>query len=73
MARTKYNHRRRILDWQHGKIRALYPGMIAQFNYSGDNIFDKSPLVLILWNDYKNYNIHGKNLNFPCPYYECKS
>ena len=53
--KTIYNHKRRILDVQPAKINSLYPGVIIQFQYRGDNVFDKLPLVLVLWNDYPNY------------------
>ena len=61
---AKYNHSRRIKDLQPAKIKSLYPGTIVQFKYSGDKIFDKKPMVLVLWNDYKEYKIHGINLNY---------
>ena len=64
MANIKYNHSRRINDLQPAKIKSLYPGTIVQFKYSGDKIFDKKPVVLVLWNDYKEYKIHGINLNY---------
>ena len=64
MAHQKYNHSRRIADLQPAKIKSLYPGTIVQFRYSGDKVFDKKPMVLILWNDYKEYKIHGINLNY---------
>ena len=64
MARQKYNHSRRVNNLQPAKIKALYPGTIVQFKYSGDNIFDKKPMVLVLWNDYQEYKIHGINLNY---------
>ena len=64
MAHQKYNHSRRIQDLQPAKIKSLYPGTIVQFKYSGDKIFDKKPMVLVLWNDYKEYKIHGINLNY---------
>ena len=64
MAKTKYNHTRRIIDFQLAKIKAISPGTIIQFKYAGKNIFDKKPTVLVLWNDYKEYKIHGINLNY---------
>ena len=64
MAKTKYNHSRRIIDLQPAKIKAIYPGTIVQFNYGGDKIFDKKPMVLVLWNDYSESKIHGINLNY---------
>ena len=64
MARQRYNHSRRINDLQPAKIKSLYPGTIVQFKYSGNKVFDKKPVVLVLWNDYKEYKIHGINLNY---------
>jgi hypothetical protein len=64
MAKTKYNHSRRIKDLQPAKVKSLYPGTIVQFTYGGDKVFDKKPMVLVLWNDYQNYKIHGINLNY---------
>ena len=64
MAERKYNHSRRIKDLQSAKIKSLYPGTIVQFKYTGENIFDKKPNVLVFWNDYIEYKIHGINLNY---------
>ena len=64
MARRKYNHKRRIQDLQPAKLKSLYPGTIVQFKYTGKDIFDKSPMVLVLWNDYSESKIHGINLNY---------
>ena len=64
MANRKYNHSRRIKDVQPAMVKSLYPGTIVQFNYIGNKIFDKKPMVLVLWNDYQGYKIHGVNLNY---------
>ena len=64
MARQKFQHKNNYQGTQPAQIKALYPGMIAQFKYSGDKIFDKNPLVFVTWNDYKGYKIHGVNLNY---------
>ena len=68
MAKRKYNHSIRIKDLQSAKIKSLYPGTMVQFKYTGKNIFDKKPTVLILWNDYQEYKIHGINLNYLTEY-----
>ena len=60
----KFNHKRRIQDLQPAKLKAVYPGTIVQFKYGGEKISDKLPLVLVLWNDYKESKIHGINLNY---------
>jgi hypothetical protein len=64
MAKTLYNHKKRIISWQVAIVKSLYPGTIVHFNYKGDKVFDKKPMVLVLWNDYKEYKIHGINLNY---------
>ena len=64
MPKLKYNHRRRIVGVQPAKIKALAPGMIVQFGYKGENIFDKIPLILLVWNEYWEGRIHGINLNY---------
>ena len=64
MARRKYNHKRRIQELQPALIKSLHPGTIIQFQYIGKNIFDKKPIVLVLWNDYTESKIHGINLNY---------
>ena len=62
--KTKFNHARRIKNLQSAMVKSIYPGHIVQFKYSGKNISDKQPMVLILWNDYDGYKIHGVNLNY---------
>ena len=64
MARQRYNHSRRIQDLQPAKIKSLSPGTVVQFKYSGDKVFDKKPMVLVLWNDKGESKIHGINLNY---------
>ena len=64
MAKAKFNHVRRITDTQDVNIKAVYPGTILSFYYSGAKVYDKKPLVLVLWNDYSNYKVHGINLNY---------
>jgi formylmethanofuran dehydrogenase subunit D len=64
MARRKYNHRERITDFQLAKIKAISPGTLIQFRYTGENIFDNKPMVLVLWNDKYESKIHGINLNY---------
>ena len=64
MARQKYLHKLHIFGRQPAPVKSLYPGMLAQFKYLGDKIFDKEPLVLVIWNDKLNDNIHGINLNY---------
>ena len=64
MAKTKYNHRQLIESYQPSPNKAIYPGMVVQFRYKAENIFDKKPIVLVLWNDYREDKIHGINLNY---------
>ena len=64
MPKSKYNHKRRIKGLQPAKLKAVSPGMIVQFKYGGENISDKNPLVLVIWNDKSESKIHGINLNY---------
>ena len=64
MARTLYNHSRRVIGSQPGMLKAVYSGMIVKFNYASKKVSDKSPVVLILHNDYYTDMIHGINLNY---------
>ena len=64
MAKTKYNHRQLVESYQPSPNKALYPGMIVEFRYKAKNIFDKQPMILVLWNDYREDKIHGINLNY---------
>ena len=64
MAKTKYNHRQLVESYQPSPNKALYPGMIVEFRYKAKDIFDKQPMILVLWNDYREDKIHGINLNY---------
>ena len=64
MPRTLYNHSRRVTGSQPGMLKAVYSGMIIKFKYLGEKTLDKSPIVLILHNDYYTDMIHGINLNY---------
>jgi|TARA_R110000824_G_scaffold6775_6_gene31326 hypothetical protein len=64
VAESLYNHSHRIKDLQSARVKSLYPGTIVSFKYIGDKVFDKKPMVLVLWNDYTEYKIHGINLNY---------
>ena len=64
MAQQRFQHKSNYQGRQPGKTRALVPGMITQFKYSGEKIFDKNPLIMIIWNDKSGGLIHGINLNY---------
>ena len=65
MARQTYQHKQNYQGVQPGKLKALYPGMVVEFKYSGKDIFDKRPLILLLYNEYGKYNlVHALNLNY---------
>ena len=68
MAKQKYNHRNRVIDFQPAILKSINPGTIIQFKYIGENIFDKKPMVLVLWNDGIDNKIHGINLNYLTEY-----
>tara|TARA_Y100001937_G_C7017760_1_gene283954 strand:- start:11 stop:541 length:531 start_codon:yes stop_codon:yes gene_type:complete len=46
------------------RLKALKEGTLLTFSYQGQNISDRTPLILLLWNDYKKYKVHGINLNY---------
>ena len=60
--KRKVSHHRRILSRKIVKLSQINPGDIIQFSYSGEDIYDKSPLVLILQK--KSDMIDGVNLNY---------
>ena len=67
----KYNHKQKIINRQPAKIKSVMPGMVLEFNYTGKNISDKWPIILVLYNEYygkrqrgKNVLIHSINLNY---------
>ena len=64
MARQTFQHKSNYQGRQPGKVKALYPGMIAQFKYSGDRIVDKAPLIMVVYNEYGGELVHGVNLNY---------
>jgi hypothetical protein len=71
MARRKYSHRGKIKNRQPGYVKGLRSGMIVEFSYVGKDIFDRNPLILVLFNEYytqrrrgKSVLIHGINLNY---------
>ena len=64
MARQIFLHKSNYQGIQPAILKALYPGMITQFKYLGDDIFDKNPLVLVVYNEYGGDLIHGINLNY---------
>ena len=62
--RTKYNHKQSIQSFQPAPSKSIYPGMIVDFRYSGENINDKWPFVLVIYNDHREDKLHGINLNY---------
>mgnify|MGYP003659197027 CR=1 FL=1 len=71
MAKSKFNHRKSYEGIQPAKVAALYPGMIVEFTYTGEDIFDKKPLILLLYREYNEMGrgdlVHGLNLNYISP------
>ena len=64
MGQHRYNHTRKIVDKQPAKAKWIMPGSIVSFNYSGTDIFDRKPMILVLWNDLNAEKLHGINLNY---------
>ena len=68
MAKSKFNHRKTYRGTQPAKLKALYPGMIVEFGYSGKDVFDPKPLILLLYREYAGGDlVHGINLNYLTP------
>ena len=62
--RTKYNHKQSIQSFQPAPSKSIYPGMIVDFRYKGENIGDTWPVVLVIFNDHLEDKLHGINLNY---------
>ena len=67
----KYNHREKIKNREAGHVKSIRSGMIVEFDYTGEDIFDRKPIILVLFNEYwtqrkrgKSVLIHGVNLNY---------
>ena len=72
MAKYKFNHKSHYEGTQPAILKALVPGMIVNFNYSGKDIFDKTPLILLLYREGVGHGnsydlVHGLNLNYLSP------
>jgi len=65
MAR-KYNHRSRIKNREPAHIKSIRSGMILEFNYAGEDVFDRMPLVLVLFNGYWTQRERGKSILLHC-------
>jgi hypothetical protein len=62
---TKYNHKKILLETEaFKKLHLLPPGTIVQFKYKGIDIFDKKPIVLVLYSDNKQGFMDGINLHY---------
>ena len=61
MARRRYNHYRRILLEQTIPENKILPGMVVKFIYNKQGIYDRLPLLFVMWVESKR--IHGFNLN----------
>jgi hypothetical protein len=64
MANKQLNHYRRILGRERIAKFDLVSGMIIDFYYTGSNIHNTKPLILILGIDNTNNLIHCINLNY---------
>ena len=62
MARRKVSHYRRIISKTSTSVGGVKMGDIIQFNYRGDNIYDKSPMVFVLFKAGKL--LDGININY---------
>ena len=60
--RRKVSHHRRVLDRTTVKMTQVTVGDIIQFSYRGTDVYDKTPMILILQK--KSDVIEGINLNY---------
>ena len=62
MANRLYNHKAKIKGIQPLKLKVAEPGMLITFKYSGKDILDKNPLIVLLSQE-KNL-VEGLNINY---------
>ena len=62
MANRLYNHKAKIKGIQPLKLKVAQPGMLITFRYSGKDILDKNPLIVLLSQE-KNL-VEGLNINY---------
>jgi hypothetical protein len=60
--RRKVSHFRRIISRDSSFVSSINIGDIVSFNYRGENVYDKTPLVFVLEKTSKIIN--GINLNY---------
>tara|TARA_Y100000593_G_scaffold79827_1_gene148748 strand:- start:880 stop:1338 length:459 start_codon:yes stop_codon:yes gene_type:complete len=58
-----YNHRRNIISEKSSTKMKVVPGAIVRFSYSGKDVNDKRPLVLVLNPRFKG-KLHGLNISY---------
>tara|TARA_B100000287_G_C20551878_1_gene748814 strand:+ start:103 stop:561 length:459 start_codon:yes stop_codon:yes gene_type:complete len=59
----KYNHRRNIISEKSITKMKIVPGAIIRFSYSGKNVNDNRPLVLVLNPRFRG-KLHGLNVSY---------
>ena len=70
----KYNHKSKLFENKRYRFQQkiskadLLPGMIIMCKYSGKNVHDRNPMILVLNKNYLG-KLHGINLNY-CTYNE---
>ena len=62
MARSKYNHIKKILRETKIPEKSILPGMIVRFEYTKAGVFDVRPVLLVLSVD--SNKVDGINLNY---------
>ena len=60
--RRKVSHFRRIISRDPSKVSSINIGDIISFNYRGEDIYDKTPMVFVL--DKASKTIGGININY---------
>ena len=63
---TKFNHTQKIKNRESAYIKSIRSGMVLEFNYVGEDVFDRKPLVLVLFNEYWTQRKRGKSVLLHC-------
>ena len=64
MAEVRIPHTKQILKEQKIPESKVLPGMVLTFQYSGTGVYDRRPLIFVIYNNKEKKLIEGVNLNY---------
>ena len=64
MAEVRIPHTKQILKEQKIPESKILPGMVLTFQYSGTGVYDRRPLIFVIYNNKEKKLIEGVNLNY---------